>query len=99
MNLADIDAWRGLASGNSNGIYAMRMPALSETVRLYASSMVEDQDYSIWGGITGANSNSAAQAVVDAAALQKVSPPDGARTSPGHKDANEINFVNPPTCQ
>ena len=79
--------------------HPLQIPALSDSVRHYAFSVIADQDYATSAGAFGANSNSAAHAIVYAASCQHLAPPDGERTSPGYKDYDEINFVIPVECK
>ena len=93
---ADMEAWLSLSPESvQEDVYSMRIPVTSDRVKQYAFSIIADQDYAAFAGMFGANSNSAAQAIVNAASGYYIRPPDGERTSPGHKDYDEINFVIP----
>jgi len=95
----DLQHWISLGTTSPDlGVYALQIPATSERVRSFAFSLIADQDYAALGGIFGANSNSAAQAIVRASTCIIIPPPDGERISPGNSDADEINFVIPLDC-
>lgn len=91
---SDWDAWRSLGMGTPQiGVYATLIPASSEDVRKLAFSLIADVDYAAVAGSFGANSNSAAQAIVNAATCQISPPPDGDRNSQGWENASDIHFV------
>jgi len=95
----DIRYWQSLGTTPDPGVNAIQIPALSTTVREYAFSLIANQRYSPVGAELGANSNSAAHAIVHASTCQQyIIPPDGNRTSPGYKDYDEMEFVIPTDC-
>ena len=91
---ADKAAWLNLKGefNIDNTVQLQLIPAVSKKVELLALSMIENQDYSMIAGIFGANSNSAAQAIANAAANMEIPIPNTGRTSPGSGSYDEIEF-------
>ncbi len=94
---ADIDAWLSLAGpfDQNNPVQLQLIPASSDVVSALAQSLVENQDYSMMAGIFGANSNSAAQAVANAAAAMQIPVPETGRIPWGSSSYDKIEFTIP----
>jgi len=95
--IADTEAWASLSSASEDiGDSITQIFADDATVDAVASSVVEDNDY----GIFGVNSNSAASAVADKSQGSKVDLPSNYRASPGAGNADKIKFKPAPlsTC-
>jgi uncharacterized protein RhaS with RHS repeats len=89
----DRNIWRSMREGSTETQdNIVRIPTPDSVVKLYAEALTEDQDYSAISGPIGANSNSAAQAVANAAANRKLPTPGKGRISPGAGSWDEINF-------
>jgi len=94
-NQSDIGAWRLLEKGfnpDGNAQVEFRLiPATTEMVKVLADSVIENDPYNI----LGPNSNSAAQAIANAASNATLIPPGlDNRYAPGYEDANDIEFSN-----
>ncbi|MBU0976552.1 hypothetical protein KJ918_07165, partial [Patescibacteria group bacterium] len=89
---ADVQAWLALSDENSNEAkeidYAI-IPANSDDVRKIAFSVMEDNDYAMFSGVYGINSNSAAHAIANY--YTNISDPS-LRFAKGTDNADKIKF-------
>jgi hypothetical protein len=94
---ADIDAWLSLKGplDPANPVQLQLIPATNDVVSSLAQSLIEDHDYSMIAGIFGANSNSAAQAIANAAAGMQIPVPETDRSSWGSSSYDKIQFTIP----
>ncbi|PIR54595.1 hypothetical protein COU75_00140, partial [Candidatus Peregrinibacteria bacterium CG10_big_fil_rev_8_21_14_0_10_42_8] len=90
----DTKAWLSLSGkfNINNPVQLQLIPALDIKVEQLALSLIENQDYSMFSGPFGANSNSAAQAIANAAANIEIPIPETGRLSPGSGSYSEIEF-------
>jgi hypothetical protein len=88
----DIAAWNALQGQDNSCSDVSSINAPDAIVDAYANSLIEDQDYSALAGPFGSNSNSAAQAIANRAAQQKVPVPGNNRLSPGAENWRNIRF-------
>ncbi|MBU0766358.1 hypothetical protein KKF55_01050, partial [Patescibacteria group bacterium] len=89
---SDVKAWTSLAntgSDESNRIKHVLIPADSNSVIDLAFSIMEDQDYAMFSGPFGINSNSAAHAIANY--FDDISDPSW-RFSPGSGNADKIKY-------
>ena len=89
---ADVEAWLLLTNTNSDEAKSIKrtlIPADSKAVRDLAFSVMEDQDYAMFSGPFGVNSNSAAHAIANH--FGDISDPSR-RSSLGSGNADKIEF-------
>lgn len=90
----DWKTWTNLSINHSidNPVRAQLIPAYDDVVTRFAESVIEKEDYSIFAGLLGTNSNTIAQAIANAAANMEIPIPDTDRESRGAQDYDSIQF-------
>ncbi|MCB9807663.1 hypothetical protein H6770_00205 [Candidatus Peribacteria bacterium] len=89
-HLADRNAWLSLKDNSDGKIKFKKINASSEKVRTTAFSVIEDDDYAMFSGLFGVNSNSAAHAVANHFEIEVKDP--SLRLAPGAGNSDKIRF-------
>ena len=89
-HLEDREAWLSLANDKNGRVDFVKLDVSSNQVRQTAFSVIEDNDYAMFSGVFGANSNSAAHAIANNADTSVTDP--SPRLALGAGNHSKIRF-------